>query len=119
MVNDYFLDELHWWQEQQSENEKWFGKTYIYVYRESSGRLLRQSKSLLLPGLEKVSLVCTKIDGQICSRTSIIELPGKEGFNAHSFRHTHATRLIECGANPKGVAGRLGHASIRFTQTRT
>ena len=39
-----------------------------------------------------------------------------EGLNAHSFRHTHATLLIENGAAPKGVAGRLGHANTQITQ---
>ena len=39
-----------------------------------------------------------------------------ECLNAHSFRHTHATQLIENGATPKGVAGRLGHANVNITQ---
>ena len=36
--------------------------------------------------------------------------------NAHSFRHTHATLLIENDATPKGVAARLGHTDIAITQ---
>ena len=36
--------------------------------------------------------------------------------NAHSFRHTHATRLIEAGAKPVDVAARLGHADATITQ---
>ena len=40
----------------------------------------------------------------------------KAGINAHSFRHTHATTLIENGATPKGVAGRLGHSNTAITQ---
>ena len=35
--------------------------------------------------------------------------------NAHSFRHTHATRLIEAGAKPVDVAARLGHADATIT----
>ena len=38
------------------------------------------------------------------------------GLNAHSFRHTHATRLIEAGAKPVDVAARLGHADATITQ---
>ena len=34
----------------------------------------------------------------------------------HSFRHTHATQLIENGASAKGVAERLGHADATITQ---
>ncbi|MBR1645973.1 MAG: tyrosine-type recombinase/integrase [Selenomonadaceae bacterium] len=40
----------------------------------------------------------------------------KGRLNAHSFRHTHATQLIEQGATPNGVAGRLGHANTQITQ---
>ena len=34
----------------------------------------------------------------------------------HSFRHTHATRLIEAGAKPVDVAACLGHADTIITQ---
>ena len=40
----------------------------------------------------------------------------KWGLNSHSFRHTHATRLIEAGAKPVDVAARLGHADATITQ---
>lgn len=36
--------------------------------------------------------------------------------NTHSFRHTHATRLIEAGAKPVDVAARLGHVDAAITQ---
>ena len=36
--------------------------------------------------------------------------------NTHSFRHTHATRLIEAGAKPVDVAARLGHKDAAITQ---
>ena len=41
----------------------------------------------------------------------------KVGFpvNFHSFRHTHATTLIESGVSPKVVQDRLGHADISTT----
>ena len=40
----------------------------------------------------------------------------RHGLNAHSFRHTHATKLIEAGAKPVDVAARLGHADATITQ---
>ncbi|MBD3878946.1 MAG: tyrosine-type recombinase/integrase [Quinella sp. 1Q5] len=40
----------------------------------------------------------------------------KCGLNSHSFRHKHATQLIENGASAKGVAERLGHADATITQ---
>ena len=36
-------------------------------------------------------------------------------FKFHSLRHTHATLLIQNGANIKDVQTRLGHASIETT----
>lgn len=36
-------------------------------------------------------------------------------FNYHMLRHTHATKLIEAGADLKDVSKRLGHASVGVT----
>ena len=36
--------------------------------------------------------------------------------NTHSFRHTHATRLIEAGAKPVDAAASLGHKDAAITQ---
>lgn len=33
----------------------------------------------------------------------------------HDFRDTHATRLIEAGADIKAVSKRLGHSTVKFT----
>ena len=40
---------------------------------------------------------------------------GIMNFDFHSLRHTHATMLIEAGANIKDVSLRLGHANIETT----
>lgn len=40
---------------------------------------------------------------------------GIHNFDFHSLRHTHATMLIEAGANIKDVSLRLGHANIETT----
>ncbi len=37
------------------------------------------------------------------------------GFVLYSLRHTCATLLLACGENPKVVADRLGHASVKMT----
>lgn len=40
---------------------------------------------------------------------------GFKEFDYHSLRHTHATMLLEAGANPKDVQQRLGHKNIEVT----
>ena len=116
LVDDYLLGELRRWQSQQVANEKIFGGSYVYVYRENDGHIERRSKGLPAPDAEKVSLICTRDNGKIIQHNVIVVTLRNEGLNAHSFRHTHATQLIESGAAPKGVAGRLGHANTQITQ---
>lgn len=36
----------------------------------------------------------------------------------HSFRHTHATLMLQAGVHPKVVSERLGHSSIEITMDR-
>ena len=116
IVDDFLLGELKRWQLQQIENEKLIGDSYVYVYREKNGHIERRSKSLPAPDGEKVSLVCTRDNGQMILKNHFTRILAAMGLNAHSFRHTHATQLIESGAAPKGVADRLGHASTTITQ---
>ena len=116
LVDDYLLGELRRWQNQQAENEKKFGDGYVYIYREDDGHVVRQSKGLLAPVAEKVSLVCVREDGQMVLKESLTKVLRGEGLNAHSFRHTHTTVLAETGVPAKAIAGRLGHANTTITQ---
>lgn len=115
LVDDFLLGELSRWKKLLEENEVALGGNYMYIYKESDGHIHRQPKHL--PAVdEKISLVCIKADGRLALREQLVKLLRKEGLNAHSFRHTHATQLIEWGASPKGVAGRLGHSNTQITQ---
>ena len=116
VVGDFLLGELKRWQLQQTENEKLIGGSYVHIYREDDGHIERRSKNLPALGGEKVSLVCTRDNGQMILKNNFSQILKREGLNAHSFRHTHATRLIELGAKPTGVAGRLGHSNVNTTQ---
>jgi len=51
---------------------------------------------------------------QHCSRIIHYQLDIPD-FDYHSLRHTHATTLLEAGANPKDVQKRLGHRHIQET----
>ncbi len=71
--------------------------------------------------LQRTRLICITENGQYTSTDSfkycakIIHNELRLAFDYHSLRHTHATLLIESGANIKNVQTRLGHTNIQTT----
>lgn len=67
------------------------------------------------------SFVCTKENGQPIYTDSlkylsrVVNYELKILFNFHSLRHTHATMLLESGANIKDIQQRLGHSKLATT----
>lgn len=67
------------------------------------------------------NFVCTKENGELVTTNSLkylsrvvnyeLQIP----FNFHSLRHTHATMLLESGANIKDIQKRLGHSKLSTT----
>lgn len=112
------IKELQRWKFVQKENELQHGGAYVYVYMNKDGLLQQQSKELPVSSDAAISipLICTQDNGRMMNPQYVFHYLKKEQLNAHSFRHTHATMLIEAGATPKGVAGRLGHANATITQ---
>lgn len=112
------INELRRWQHIQMDNESKYGSSYVCIRKNDAGLLMMQSKSIEAPPAFKYILpaVCTQENGKIILPQYVFYYLKKQGLNAHSFRHTHATMLIEAGATPRGVAGRLGHANTAITQ---
>ena len=71
--------------------------------------------------LPRVNLVCIAENGEYTSTDSfkycsrVIHNSLKLAFDYHSLRHTHATMLVEAGADIKDVQSRLGHSDISTT----
>ena len=67
------------------------------------------------------NFIFTSKEGNITSRNSFanranaLSKNGCNKFTMHSFRHTHATMLLQAGANMKDVQARLGHSDISTT----
>ncbi|HAR84553.1 MAG TPA: site-specific integrase [Clostridium sp.] len=111
----------------QIENRMKYGSHYTqqYIKEEHIGnevikRLYSFPSSFEFP-FEKVNLINTKENGEMITPDSfkyasrVIHNDLGLTFNFHSLRHTHATTLIENGANIKDVQTRLGHSKVQTT----
>lgn len=108
-VDKMIMDELRRWKAQQAAYELKAGDSYIYIYEdEEHGNVMWQMSKSIKCNLKRINAVCTSERGKIVSRPAIFSNLWKNGINSHSFRHTHATVLIENGAIMKDVANRLG-----------
>lgn len=118
LVDTGLLNELLRWKKQQATNRLTKGTTYQTIFTDKDRFLFTQSVSLPpSPSTIAHDMVCTDDHGRIVSYSSLSDILRKNyGFNTHSFRHTHATKLIEAGAKPVAVAARLGHTDATITQ---
>jgi integrase len=78
-----------------------------------------------LPERLPTRLVFCRLDGSPLRPSSVsnqfvklVRRAGLPHLSLHGLRHTHASILLEAGANPKTVQERLGHASAAFTMDR-
>lgn len=112
----------------QLENEIRYAEYYtIHVLKteldEKNEELLRiiPVQKCVESELQRTHLICIAENGEYTSTDSfkycsrIIHNSLQLAFDYHSLRHTHATMLIEAGADIKDVQSRLGHNTITTT----
>jgi len=117
VIDDVLAQKLKQMKEFQEANEKRQGGSYVYCYKTPAGKFFQCSKGIMPEeSAVRIHPVSTWEDGRIVKKSYVTHILTREGLNAHSFRHTHATLLIENGAPAKGVAGRLGHTNTMITQ---
>lgn len=113
---------------QQLQDEMKYGEYYtIHVLvpeTDEKGNQIYQLvpvQKSVASSLPRARLVCISETGYFTSSDSfkycarIIHHELGIPFDFHSLRHTHATKLIEAGANVKNVQARLGHTKISTT----
>ena len=83
---------------------------------DADGFCYTYSKGLtMLKDLTPVHFVCLTQNGKPISRERVTKRMRENGINAHSFRHTQATRLAAANVPPVTAAHRLGHATVGLT----
>ena len=128
-IGDTLLKALKKYKEEQIQNRKDYGDTYMKHYKKIVNnpynnkpeiKIINAYTELEVP-LEEVKLVFLKKNG-VFEGTDSCKYPFKVihyelgiPCRFHDFRDTHATRLIEAGADIKAVSKRLGHSNIRTT----
>lgn len=103
----------------QAKDEIRLGEAYQITYEDKAhdcAVVVLPKKMPPTDALERRMLLCIKENGTPILGASFKTMLRKHGLNAHSFRHTHATQLIEAGAKPVDVAARLGHKDATITQ---
>jgi len=77
---------------------------FIKENRENSGFVLKQDNGKFIePRLMQKKMLDIFKKSNVCIR------------NFHALRHTFATRLIDCGSDPKTVSELLGHSTVQIT----
>ena len=114
-IDSKLTDLLYRTRQAQKKAEEYYGSFYHHLTLNSHNQIVEKNG-------ERIELVNIRENGsyiqprvmQHAGRVIHYQLGIKE-YDYHSLRHTHATMLLEAGANPKDVQHRLGHKNIDVT----
>lgn len=113
-VGDTLIKYLKKYRQEQIKNEIYYGEYYTH--------LALQNGVICVSDKKDDNFIMRRENGEYAPYRAFKDNATKTvaknvGFpvNFHSFRHTHATRLIEAGVSPKVVQERLGHSKITTT----
>ena len=128
-IGDTLVNFLKEYKKEQEENRKFYGDSYLCYYEKKVLNDITKKEEIKLieaklelgVSLPEAQLVFVKENGQFLGTDSpkyaFKVIHYELGINSrfHDFRDTHATRLIENGADIKAVSKRLGHSTIQTT----
>ncbi|MBR3325270.1 MAG: site-specific integrase [Clostridia bacterium] len=128
-IGDTLVEALKKYKQEQEQDRKDYGDLYMKHYRKITENYYNKKPEIKIVNayseidvaLDEVPLVFVKRNG-VFEGTDTCKYPFKVihyelGINCrfHDFRDTHATKLIEGGADIKAVSQRLGHSNIKTT----
>ncbi len=128
-IGDTLVKALKSYKKEQEENKKIFGEAYIMHYqKEVNNPYTNKPEIKVISAISEIPLKYPVADflfvknngyflGTETSKYAMKVIHYELGIPCrfHDFRDTHATRLVESGADIKAVSKRLGHATINTT----
>ena len=115
VIDDELIAELKKYNKHRLKTKLQYGEFYKKLYLNEHSEVVERRTN------KPIDFFICQENGRFMVSTTfcdVMKVAGKRlGFQVtmHSFRHTHATMLIENGLNIKAVQDRLGHSNIKTT----